>query len=215
MIKTLTLQKSAWIIFWTGIIGLSLYFYARTVESYANGELPENFKLGFWTSKIWFIGHVLGASAALLLGPLQFWDRIRTNYMKYHRLAGKIFVLGSLIAAVSAFRIVLMYDCVPCRISLGILSVLWFFFTYAAWWSIKRKNVKAHRQFMARSYTAALAFVFIRIFSLIGYNNVFPFLKDQLEQRTAAEWLCWVVPLLIVEFYLSWQPLLKSKMKMK
>jgi len=56
---------------------------------------------------------------------------------------------------------------------------------------------------MARIYTAALASVFIRIFGLIGYDKVFPFLENRLEQRTTAAWLCWVVPLLIVEFYLS------------
>ena len=215
MIKTLTLQKTGWFVFWFGIIGLSIYFYVETIAFYAGGGVPENFKLGFWNSKIWYFGHIGGATASLLLGPLQFWDKFRANNMKYHRLAGKIFVFGSLIASICAFRIVLIYDCVPCRVSLGILAVLWFFFTFTAYWAIRRKNVKAHRQFMVRSYTAALAFVFIRIFSLTGYDSVFPFLNNRLEQRTTAEWLCWVVPLLIVEFYLSWQPLLKSKLKTK
>jgi len=215
MIKALTLQKTGWFIFWSAIIGLSVYFYAEIIGYYSKGEFPSNFKLGFWYSKIWYIGHIAGASASLILGPLQFWERFRSKYMTYHRTAGKIFVVGSLIASICAFRIVLIYDCVPCRVSLGILSILWFFFTFTAYWSIRRKNVKAHRQFMARSYTAALAFVFIRIFGLIGYDRFFPFLDNRLEQRTTAEWLCWVVPLLVVEFYLSWRPLLNLKSKLK
>jgi uncharacterized membrane protein len=205
------LKKAFWFIFWLSIIGLSVYFYIQTFLDYNEGYTPENFKRSFFDGKIWFIGHIAGASAALLLGPFQFWNRLRNNYPTYHRTAGKIFIIGSLIAAVCAFRLNLMYDCKPCRISLGILSVIWLFTTAAAWWAIKRKNIIAHRQFMVRSYTAALAFVFIRIFPLLGYKKVFPFLDTQMERRTTAEWLCWVVPLLIVELYMVWWPVLTKK----
>lgn len=197
--------------FWLAIIGFSLYFYVYTILDYAGGFVPENFKKGFFESKIWFITHILGASASLLLGPLQFWDKFRTRYMRYHRRAGKIFIIGSLLAAIGAFRINLMYDCVACRYSLGLLSIFWFFCTAAAWWAIKHKNVKAHRQFMIRSYTAALAFIFIRMFPWIGYKNVFPFIDAQMERRITAEWLCWILPLMVVEFYMNWWPSLRSR----
>ncbi|MEO6540665.1 MAG: DUF2306 domain-containing protein [Ferruginibacter sp.] len=204
-------KKIFWFLFWSFIIGLSLYFYVLTFIEYNKGYIPENFKRGFFESKIWFIGHIAGATAALLLGPLQFWNNFRTKNMKYHRLAGKIFIIGSLIAAICAFRINLMYDCKPCRVSLGILSVIWLACTAAAWWAIKRRNIKAHRQFMVRSYTAALAFVFIRIFSLLGYKRFFPFLDTQLERRITGEWLCWVIPFLVIEIYMVWWPVLSLK----
>lgn len=202
----ITSQRIFWFLFWLVIVGLSLYFYVMTFVEYAYGYIPENFKRGFFESKIWFIGHIAGASAALLLGPFQFWKSIRIKYMRYHRTAGKIFIIGSLIAAICAFRINLMYDCKPCRVSLAILSVIWFACTLAAWWAIINKNVKTHRQFMVRSYTAALAFVFIRIFPIFGYKNIFPFLDTTLERRITAEWLCWVVPFLIIEIYMIWWP---------
>jgi uncharacterized membrane protein len=203
-------NKISWFIFWTLLIGLSLFFYVMTFIDYGYGYIPENFRRGFLESKVWFIGHIAGASASLLLGPLQFWTKFRTRYMKYHRLAGKIFIIGSLLAAICAFRLNLMYDCKPCRVSLGILSVLWFACTAAAWWAVKHKNIKAHRQFMIRSYTAALAFVFIRLFSYAGYKNVFPFIDTTMERRTTAEWLCWVIPFLVVEVYMVWWPSLKQ-----
>lgn len=199
-----------WFIFWTAIIGFSIYFYVYTIIDYSKGYVPPNFKRVFFDSKIWFIGHIAGASVALLLGPLQFWKNFRTKYIKYHRTAGKIFIIGSLVAAVCAFRINLMYDCKLCRVSLGILSVIWFACTAAAWWAIKNMNIKAHRQFMVRSYTAALAFVFIRLLPLLGYNTVFPFLDSQMERRTTAEWLCWVIPFLVIETYMVWWPQLAA-----
>lgn len=208
---SIRLTGICWLLFWFTIICFSLYFYVDTIIEYINGYIPENFKRGFFDSKIWFIGHIVGASASLLLGPLQFWQRIRNKYLTYHRIAGKIFIVGSLIAAICAFRLNLMYDCKPCRVSLGILSIFWLITTFIAWWAILHKNIKAHRQFMVRSYTAALAFVFIRLFPLIGYKNVFPFLETQMERRTTAEWLCWVIPMLIVEVYLVWWPLITTK----
>jgi len=207
----ISVSRVLWFLFWLLIIGFSLYFYIETFLSYFGGFVPENFKKGFLESKIWFIGHIAGASASLLLGPLQFWNRIRTRYMKYHRGAGKIFIIGSLIAAVCAFRINLMYDCKPCRISLGILSIIWLLSTAAAWWAIKNKNIKAHRQFMVRSYTAALAFVFIRLFAIIGYQKLFPFLDTLSDRRVTAEWLCWVIPFMIIETYMVLWPSLKAR----
>jgi uncharacterized membrane protein len=204
-------EKIFWFLFWIFIIGLSLYFYVLTFIEYSNGYIPANFKRGFFESKIWFIGHIAGATAALFLGPVQFWNNFRIKHMNYHRMAGKIFIIGSLIAALCAFRINLMYDCKPCRVSLGILSVIWFTCTAAAWWAIKNRNIKAHRQFMVRSYTAALAFVFIRIFSVVGYDQFFPFLDTLMEKRITGEWLCWVVPFLIIEVYMVWWPLLSLK----
>lgn len=201
--------KLLWSCLWLFVIGFSLYFFITTIIDYTNGYVPPNFKLSFWTSKIWFIGHIAGASVALLLGPVQFWKGFRTKYMQYHRTAGKFFIIGSLIASISAFRINLMYDCAACRVSLGLLSVVWFVCTAIAWWAIKNQNVKAHRQFMVRSYTAALAFVFIRLFPLMGYKNIFPFIDSQMERRITAEWLCWVVPFLIIEIYMIWWPQLK------
>jgi len=207
----LTINRVLWFLFWLLIIGLSLYFYVDTFLEYSKGYIPENFKKGFLESKIWFIGHIAGASASLLLGPLQFSNKIRTRHMKYHRMAGKIFIIGSLIAAVCAFRINLIYDCKPCRISLGILSFIWFLSTAAAWWAIKNKNIKAHRQFMVRSYTAALAFVFIRLFGIIGTQKIFPFLDTSTDRRVTVEWLCWVIPFMIIETYMVLWPSLKTR----
>ena len=205
----ITLKRISWIVFWMSIVGLSLYFYVTTFMDYVGGYIPENFKRGLFESKIWFVAHIVGASAALLLGPLQFSKKFRARYMRYHRTAGKIFIIGSLVGAIGAFRLNLMYNCIACRYSLGILSVIWFFVTVAAWWAIRHKNVKAHRQFMTRSYTAALAFVFIRVPSLGGGYQKLPFIKDDVQVQITYEWLCWVLPFLAIEIYMNWWPSLK------
>ena len=72
---------------------------------------------------------------------------------------GKVYIVGSLIAGLSALRLSLINDCHACRYSLLLLSVLLLFFTSAAYYSIRKYNIEAHKQFMIRSYVCALAFV--------------------------------------------------------
>src|SRR5437762_12121576 len=43
--------------------------------------------------------HGIAGACALLLGPLQFSDRLRHRVTKFHRVAGRIYVAGSMIFA--------------------------------------------------------------------------------------------------------------------
>src|SRR5208283_1943862 len=49
--------------------------------------------------KWWLLPHGLAGACALLLGPMQFSDRLRQRYAKLHRVVGRIYVAGALIAA--------------------------------------------------------------------------------------------------------------------
>jgi uncharacterized membrane protein len=43
--------------------------------------------------------HGLAAACALILGPLQFSDRLRQRFAKMHRVLGRFYVGGALIGA--------------------------------------------------------------------------------------------------------------------
>src|SRR3954468_17221114 len=53
----------------------------------------------YQTFKWWLLPHGLAAACALLLGPMQFSDRLRKRYTKLHRVVGRIYVAGALIGA--------------------------------------------------------------------------------------------------------------------
>jgi uncharacterized membrane protein YozB (DUF420 family) len=91
--------------------------------------------------------------------------------------------------------------------SLGFLAVIWLFTTVAAFWFATKKNFKLHREFMIRSYVCSLAFVFIRILPYVNeYTGLFNFITDGEMQGTVYEWICWVYPLVLTEFLLTWWP---------
>ncbi len=192
--------------FWIILILLSAWFYFDNAVVYLFGYRNERFP----GNEFWFVAHILGATCSLFLGPIQFWKFIRTKYLKLHRLAGKIYVIGTLIAAVSAFRLALIFDCVACRFSLIPLSFLLFLTTALAWYTIKQKNIVAHKQFMVRSYTCALAFVFVRLYQVIPLGFMFDVINEPNIQGIVTEWMFSILPLILVEIGMIWIPSIKS-----
>ena len=51
------------------------------------------------TFKWWLLPHGVTAACALLLGPMQFSDRLRKRFTKLHRVVGRIYVGGAVIGA--------------------------------------------------------------------------------------------------------------------
>ena len=72
------------------------------------------------------------------------------------------------------------------------------------------RNFAAHRAFMIRSYAMALVLVWLRLmFDLQDY--LFFFVKNEDLRDATREWASWVLPLLVVEVWLSWVPQLRAK----
>jgi len=86
-------------VFWTSIIILSGYYLYRAI-------LYRFYKEGigqtFWDKQFLYVFHLLTAVLPLTLGPLQFWNFFRNRYIKWHRLLGKIYIIGSLLGGLSA-----------------------------------------------------------------------------------------------------------------
>ena len=195
--------------FWTTIILFSVYYLYRAIlfRFYKEGIGPT-----FWYKQFFFIFHILTAILPLALGPLQFWNGFRNRYNYWHRQLGKVYITGSLLGGVSALILGVLQPYEGSIVPVVILSLLWLFMTIAAWVTIRNKNIKPHRLFMIRSYTLALTFVWLRILSDLVYeHNLLFFIKSDEIKDTTYEWMSWVLPLLIVEFFISWIPLLKQK----
>src|SRR5260370_23748343 len=51
------------------------------------------------------VPHGLPADCALFLGPMQFSDRLRQRFTKFHRVVGRFYVAGVFVAAPLGFYI--------------------------------------------------------------------------------------------------------------
>jgi uncharacterized membrane protein len=191
---------------WIVIIGLSGYFFLENVWVYFSGYKSDS----YLSNPLWVGLHLIGGTLALMFGPVQFSNWIRTRYLNFHRLSGKIYIIGAFVSGTSALRLSLISACSPCRVSLFILAVLVLATTFSAWWLIKKKNVTAHRQFMVRSYICVLSFVAVRIGGLVSLDFLFGKISDPLFDRTVNEYFFSFVPLIIGEIIMIWLPTLKA-----
>ncbi len=210
-----TLSLIPLIIFWLLIVSLSLYFFMDNVVAFLYGYRSRNFGSTFFNNQLWVVMHLVGGSMALLLGPVQFWVFIRNKYFRFHRTAGKIYMFGVLLIGISAFRLSLISPCVPCRISLFLLTLFAVLSTWFAWKAIKIRNIKTHRQMMVRSYVCVLAFVAVRLDDVLPLDFLFGSIEDPTFRRTVNEYFFSFVPLIIAEIVMVWWPSVYFRNKTK
>lgn len=195
-------------IFWTILIILSAYYLYRAINY---RFIREGIGPTLWNKQFWFVSHFITAVIPLALGPFQFWIWFRNRNIGLHRLLGKLYILGCLLGGSTALYLGVTQPYDGSIVPTLLLATLWLFMTSAAWLTIKQKNIQAHRLFMIRSYTLTLAFVFLRILSDLVYEHNFLDFIDNQEVRDATyEWMSWVIPILVVEFYISWFPSIKK-----
>lgn len=202
----MTVKIFLYSILWVLIITLSVYFFLDNVIAYFYGYRSRMFGNNFFNNQVWVVMHMAGGTFALLLGPAQFSPFIRKRFVQFHRTAGKIYMLGILLIGISAGRLSLISSCVPCRISLFLLTVFAVVSTFFAWKAIKARNIKIHRQMMVRSYICVLAFVLVRVNDVFPLDFLFGKTDNPVFTRVIQEYFWSFVPLLVAEIWMVWIP---------
>ncbi len=147
--------------------------------------------------------HGLAGACALLLGPMQFSDRLRRRFIKLHRVVGYIYVAGAFTAAPFGVYIQWFEERMggPRTFSAAaaVDAVLWTTTTAIALAFILRGKVQQHRQWMTRSYAVAIVFLEVRVvLGITGWENV-------RGADEAVVWGCLAFSLLFADIALQWQ----------
>jgi uncharacterized membrane protein len=164
----------------------------------------------YQTFKWWLLPHALSAACALLLGPMQFSERLRRRYTKMHRIVGRVYVFGALIGApLGAFIQYRFDERLGDSRSFSIATVvdasIWMLTTAIALSFAMRGKIQLHRQWMTRSYAIAIVFLEVRVVSgLGGWDN----------SNTAMEatvWTCVALSLLFADIAIQWRELMPAR----
>ena len=122
--------------------------------------------------------HGVAGGTALILAPMQFSDRLRARFTKLHRVSGRIYVVGALIlapAGVCAQYLDFSLGVFPSRSFMTetfIQASLLMITTAIGLVFALKRMIPQHRQWMTRSYAAALTFFEIRvILGVMGWGN--------------------------------------------
>jgi uncharacterized membrane protein len=188
-----------------GVLGLMLVYVLAHDESFlVNPKDPiwqhyESFK---W----WLLPHGIAGACALLLGPMQFSDRLRDRFRQLHRVVGRVYVAGVFVAAPLGFYIQYfqerMGDPRSFSIAGAVDAALWMTTTGIAMVFILKGKVQEHRQWMTRSFAVALVFLEGRVIGgVTGWENLGTRASETIV------WACLAFSTLSADLVLQWQEL--------
>jgi hypothetical protein len=149
-----------------------LYHNERFLIQPANPSWQHYHALG-----LFLLAHGLAGGSALILAPMQFSERLRKRYTALHRVVGRLYVTGALILAPLGAYIQYLderlgLDPRSFTIETIIQASLLAITTAIGFYFALRRMIPQHRQWMTRSYAAALTFFEIRlILGVMGWDN--------------------------------------------
>jgi len=158
--------------------------------------------------KWWLLPHGIAGGCALLLGPMQFSDRLRNRFRRLHRVVGRIYVGGVFLAAPLGFYIQYfeerMGDPRSFSVAAAADAALWMMTTGIALVFILKRKVQEHRQWMTRSFALALVFLAVRVIGGLGG-------WDDVHANETIVWFCLAFSILSADLVLQWQQLRRSR----
>ncbi|GGI43857.1 Uncharacterized membrane protein [Agromyces flavus] len=156
---------------WTWVLLSSLAIAAFAVVPYLTAPLAES-SGGLASSYdgrpapvlVALYVHIVGGGLALVLGPLQFWRRLRTRHPLAHRWIGRTYLVavgaaaiaGLVLAPVNGAGLVGLFG-------FGALGVLWLLTGWRGYRAIRARDVASHRAWMMRNFALTYAAVTLRI----------------------------------------------------
>ncbi|HEY6371294.1 MAG TPA: DUF2306 domain-containing protein [Candidatus Sulfotelmatobacter sp.] len=202
------LQQSSWLrpkYLLFAAIGLMLAYVIPHDESFLvhpRDPLWQHYEPFKW----WLLPHGIAGACALLLGPMQFSDRLRHRFRQLHRVIGRIYVAGVCVAAPLGFYIQYFQERMGEPRSFSIAgaadAALWMTTTGIARVFILKGRVQEHRQWMPRSFVVALVFLEGRVIGgVTGWEN----LGTQANETIV--WACLAFSILSADLVLQWQQL--------
>ena len=192
-----------------GLLGLMFVYVLGHDESFlVNPKDPiwQHYEPFKW----WLLPHGIAGTCALLLGPMQFSDRLRTRFKQLHRVVGRIYVGGVFVAAPLGFYIQYFEERMGNLRSFSIAAAadatLWVTTTAIALVFILKGKSQEHRQWMTRSFAVAVVFLEVRVIGgLGGWENL-----DNHANETIV-WACLAFSILSADLVLQWQELRRQR----
>lgn len=169
--------------------------------------IPPNFTRGFLKGKelifnkgysIPFYMHIFGGVMALLSGIILFIYDFQYKVPRFHRILGRIYVVSVLVfGAVGGFLMSLFAKGGYISIlGFAILGILWFYFTFKAFYYAKNKDVSNHNKMITRSFLLTLAAPILRLELFV--NNHWQ-LMDSTVFYAITAWISWLPQLVVYE----------------
>lgn len=197
-------QKYIRSLLWVTIIGYFSFKMLEIVWPYTSGRLDIDFLLTKTSIvhldhyRLAFYSHIFSSLVVLSSGAFLFSNYLLKKWPKLHRWLGKVYVLLLLAVSAPSGMVMAVYanGGWAAKASFLILTPIWWWFTWKGYQTAVRRQFKAHRQWMMRSYALTLSAISLRIYQMMLGQLVY---IDPVTQYIFVSWVSWVGNLIVVE----------------
>lgn len=152
--------------------------------------------------------HILTASIALLIGPVQLSAAVRRRARRLHRVLGRVYLVSVAVGAVSSLVILPVNSAGFVGVfGFGTLAVLWLVTGARALRAVRSGDLAGHQAWMLRGYALTFAAVTLRLWLGLLVGVQMPFAgpgadADALfaNAYAAVPFLCWLPNLVVAEW---------------
>ena len=165
--------------------------------------------------KWWLLAHGLGGAAAMLLAPMQLSDRLRRRYAQAHRVAGRIYVAGAVVAGLTGIYIQYVQEQsgLPRSFTMAATAhgTLWMLTTTIALALILNGKAQHHRQWMIRSFMVGpVVFLAVRVITgVTGWDRLEPSIAEAISETVV--WMCVACSIPLADLVLQCEELMRSR----
>lgn len=195
------MKKALWIIviilaILVGFIPIT-YLTSGVNEGFLELKSPEILRSTTWW--IFLYVHAISGGIAILIGWIQFSEKLQQKRPKLHRIIGKIYFFSAIPCSISGFYIG-FYATGGFIAEAGFITVacIYFYTTLQGYLTIRKREILQHQNMMTYSYAVCLAAVSLRLSTPLAYLLGFEYVSSY----TFIAWSAWI-PNLIIAYWVN------------
>ncbi len=140
----------------------------------------------------------------MLLGPVQFMPSVRNRFLRFHRWSGRVFMLASLVAAVSALLFVgrlPVFGSLSTSVGVVFAGSLFLVCLVQGYRTARRRQFLVHREWMIRTFAIGLGISMFRV--LVPVLMMPPLRATFPEAWDTSVWLAFAINTLTAEVWIN------------
>jgi uncharacterized membrane protein len=164
----------------------------------------EGFEERYYAHPYLTLLHISVGSLFMVLGPVQFWPAVRNRWIRYHRWAGRVWMIAALVGAISAMLFVgalPMFGNLSARVAIVFVSVLFLICLATGYVRIRQRRIAQHREWMIRTLAIGLGISTFRV--MIPLLIMPPLGASFPEAWNTVVWLAFAINIITAEVWIN------------
>ena len=168
------------------------------------GPAGEQFDGRYYAHPYLTLVHVVTGFLFMVLGPIQFLPAVRNRWIWFHRLSGRVFMIASLIGAISALVIIVrlpVFGSLSTSVAVLVADALFLACLVQGYRTIRRRDIARHREWMIRAFAIGLGISTFRL--MIPLLMLTPIHATFIEAWDTVAWLGFITNALVAEIWIN------------